>query len=93
MEVKEIKYADILIHNEVHYPNRIALYSNEQSYTYEELNQVTSLYASKLIEMGVKKGDHVVLWSYNNANWFLNFLSIYKNWCSSCFNELQYSCQ
>lgn len=49
MEVKEIKYADILIHNEVHYPNKIALYSNEQSYTYEELNQVTSLYASKLI--------------------------------------------
>ena len=78
MKIKEITYAKILASNGIHYSDKIALYSNEQSYTYEELNQVTSLYASKLIEMGVKKGDHVVLWSYNNANWFLNFLSIIK---------------
>jgi non-ribosomal peptide synthetase component E (peptide arylation enzyme) len=78
MKIQEIKYADILLRNEQNYPYKLALFSEGQSYDYKELNKITNVYASKLIEMGIKKGDHVILWGYNNANWFLNFLSIIK---------------
>ena len=61
MKIQEIKYADILLRNEQNYPYKLALFSEGQSYDYKELNKITDVYASKLIEMGIKKGDHVIL--------------------------------
>ena len=74
MKIQEIKYADILIDNEIKYPNKIALCSDNQNYTYKELNRITDIYAANLLDMGIKKGDHVVIWGCNSANWFINFI-------------------
>lgn len=79
MKIQEIKYADILIDNEIKYPNKIALCSDNQNYTYKELNRITDIYAANLLDMGIKKGDHVVIWGCNSANWFINFISIIKS--------------
>lgn len=78
MEVKEITYARYLGENAKSHPDTVALSSNGVSYTYSELDKITDVFAAKLIQKGIKKNDHVSLWAYNSAEWFISFASIIK---------------
>lgn len=76
--VQEISYAKLIEKNYKIFSNKVALLSDNRSYTYAQLMTITDICAANMIEMGIKKGDHVVLWGYNSANWFINYISIIK---------------
>lgn len=78
MVIEETTYAKLISENAKKNPDKVALCSGSDSYTYKELDRITDVYASKIIQMGVQKGDHVALWGFNSANWFLTYVSIIK---------------
>ena len=45
-----------------------------QTVTYSQLKTYTLRFAQRLIRMGVKKGDRVVLWAVNGIDWMVGFL-------------------
>ncbi|MBR6331894.1 MAG: acyl--CoA ligase [Dehalococcoidales bacterium] len=57
---------------------KVAITFKGRKYTFEELSLSVNYFANKLIEMGVKEGDHVALLSMNSYNWFIAFLSIVR---------------
>ncbi len=54
-------------------PDHEALVSAHQHlrYTYRELQHASHQLASGLLELGLKPGDRVGIWSHNNAQWLL----------------------
>lgn len=58
--------------------NKTALISGKERYSYAELDRAINLCASDLISMGVCKGDHVGLWSFNSANVVIAFFAIVR---------------
>lgn len=78
MIVEETTYAKVISGNAKQFPDRVAVCSGNTSYTYKELDRISDVYAAKIMEMGIEKGDHVALWGYNSANWYLTFVSIIK---------------
>ena len=57
---------------------KTALISGTERYSYAELDKAVNLCASDLIAMGVNKGDHVGLWSFNSANVVIAFFAIVR---------------
>ena len=78
MTIEETTYAEILAKKAKECPDRVAFCSEGQCYTYAELDKITDVFAAKIIGFGIKKNDHVALWGYNCANWFVTYLSIIK---------------
>lgn len=78
MIVEETTYAKVISGNAKQFPDRVAVCSGNTSYTYKELDRISDVYAAKIMAMGIEKGDHVALWGYNSANWYLTFVSIIK---------------
>ena len=58
------------------YPGRLAIVSNGQNCTYEEMHWGILGLEKRLRAMGVKQGSRVALWSYNSANWLIAFFAI-----------------
>jgi fatty-acyl-CoA synthase len=48
------------------YPDRDAVVFQEQRLTYSQLGQRVNQFAKGLMKIGIKKGDHVAIWSTNN---------------------------
>ncbi|MCR5494981.1 MAG: acyl--CoA ligase [Treponema sp.] len=78
MILEETTYAKVISGNAKQFPDRVAVCSGNTSYTYKELDRISDVYAAKIMAMGIEKGDHVALWGYNSANWYLTFVSIIK---------------
>lgn len=78
MKTMEITYADFLKKNAVENSDSIALCSDKKKYTYAELDKITDAFAAELVKNGLKKNDHIALWSYNSSQWVISFLSILK---------------
>lgn len=78
MEIKEITYAEVLKRNAAEFGSKVAVCSLNESYTYKELDEITDKFAAKIVQMGVKEGDHVALWGYNSGNWAVTYFSIIK---------------
>lgn len=55
------------------YESRTAIVCGEQSCTYGELEHAIRAFSQKLRDMGVRKGDHVALWSFNSINWIVAY--------------------
>jgi fatty-acyl-CoA synthase len=55
------------------YPDNDALVYVERGlrYSYREFNEVCRTVAKGLLELGVKKGDHVSIWAYNVPEWVI----------------------
>ena len=62
------------------YPNKLALMTleNEKSLTWQELDQLSDEYAKGFLALGLKKGDHLAIWSTNKIEWALSFLGASK---------------
>lgn len=59
-------------------PDKIAVESDEQNYTWKELDDLSNLLAVRLSRIGVVKGSHAAIWSTNSPNWIITFLALIK---------------
>ncbi|MFH1982280.1 MAG: AMP-binding protein [Pseudomonadota bacterium] len=60
------------------YPDRPALIYLGQSFSYARLKALSERFAGALQEMGVGKGDRVLVYIYNCPQWVIAFLAIQK---------------
>ena len=59
-------------------PDRTALASDEGSYTWRELDHLSTCMAARMLSHGVRKGTHAGIWSTNSPNWIITFLALEK---------------
>ena len=58
--------------------NRVACIFDDVVYTWRELYQISDAVAGKLVNIGVKKGDHVGLLGVNTIEWLVCYYAIHK---------------
>ncbi|MFO8050126.1 MAG: AMP-binding protein [Thermoplasmatota archaeon] len=68
--------SDLLERAANEHPQRIAIFYEELTVTYEQLNDHASRFASGLLKMGIKKGDRVGLYMPNYPEWVTAFFGI-----------------
>lgn len=56
---------------------------SKRSYTYRQLFEKSDVYAEKLQQCGIKKGDRVIIVAENSPEWNVSFLSIMKLRCTA----------
>ncbi|MCF8145226.1 MAG: AMP-binding protein [Deltaproteobacteria bacterium] len=60
------------------YPDRTAIVYLGERFTYAQLRDLSERFAGALADMGVKKGDRVMIYVSNCAQWVIAFLGIQK---------------
>ncbi|OQX61666.1 MAG: AMP-dependent synthetase [Desulfococcus sp. 4484_242] len=60
------------------YPDRTAIVYLGERFTYARLRDLSERFAGALTDMGVKKGDRVMIYVSNCAQWVIAFLGIQK---------------
>lgn len=60
------------------YPDRTAIVYLGERFTYARLRDLSERFAGALADMGVKKGDRVMIYVSNCAQWVISFLGIQK---------------
>ena len=60
------------------YPERMAIVGNGRHCTYEEMHRGIAGICGKLLDLGVRKGSRVAVFSYNSANWLIAFFAIVR---------------
>jgi long-chain acyl-CoA synthetase len=60
------------------YPDRTAVIYLGQHYSYNQLRNLSERLAGALVDMGVKKGDRVLIYISNCIQWVIAFLGIQK---------------
>ena len=60
------------------YPNRIALVYLGEHFSYARMKDLSERFAGALSSSGVKKGDRVMIYIPNSAQWVIAFLGIQK---------------
>jgi len=60
------------------YPDRTALVYLGERFSYRRLRDLSERFAGALAELGVKKGDRVMIYVSNCAQWVIAFLAIQK---------------
>ncbi len=60
------------------FPNRPAVSENGIPLSYAELNEKAGRVAAKLVEMGLKPGEHVGLCAPNSADWLIFYFGVLK---------------
>src|SRR4051794_24064454 len=66
--------ADVIRRSARRWPQRTALHFGERRWTYEELDDATSRVASRLLELGLGKGDRVAALGTNSDAYLLLYL-------------------
>ena len=59
-------------------PDRLALVAGDRRLTYRELDDRATAFARYLVDVGVRPGSHVGIYSYNRAEWVEAMLGCYK---------------
>ncbi|MDO4268077.1 MAG: class I adenylate-forming enzyme family protein, partial [Eubacteriales bacterium] len=59
-------------------PDRAALSCGEQSYTWKELDDLSSFMAAEMAASGASAGTRAGIWSTNSPNWVITFLALEK---------------
>jgi long-chain acyl-CoA synthetase len=60
------------------YPDRPAIIYLGETFTYRRLKNLIDRFATSLTQLGIKKGDKVMLYISNSAQWVIAFFSIQK---------------
>ncbi len=84
MEVKEIFFSDILNLNVQRNPDSIAIAESGLKITYKELKEKTDAFAAYMVQTGVRKGTHIMLWSVNSISWVITFLAAHRIGAVAC---------
>jgi len=69
---------DLLDAAAAHYPDREAVVFREERVTYRELKRRSDDFARGLLDLGLRPGDHIVLWMPNRSEWNVANLGIAK---------------
>ena len=60
------------------YPERVAVHFLGKNYSYRKLRNLGERFAGALADLGVKKGDRVMIYITNSIQWVVAFLGIQK---------------
>ncbi|MBW1960583.1 MAG: AMP-binding protein [Deltaproteobacteria bacterium] len=60
------------------YPDRTAIIYLGKRFTFSHLKNLSERFAASLIDMGIQKGDRVLLYIPNSPQWVISFLGIQK---------------
>ena len=69
---------EILYRNARKYPQKTALIYGKQSWTFSELDQLSNKVANSLLELGVKKGDHISMMMTSSEKFIATYFGILK---------------
>ncbi|HQO77650.1 MAG TPA: AMP-binding protein, partial [Thermodesulfobacteriota bacterium] len=58
--------------------HKILVTSDSSDYTFRELQQISDRLARRLVDWGIRKGDHVAVWAHNIPEWEFLFLGLGK---------------
>ena len=79
MELVNRTIADCLRTMAEKYPDHIALEQTDWICTFRELDEITDAYAGRLMHCyGVKKGQHIGIWSVNTPSFVFTALALVK---------------
>lgn len=78
MEILTTTIYDALRSVSAQKPNAPAITDSYTAYTFAELVDAIDSCAAFLQRAGVKRGDHVALWAFNSANWFITWCGIMR---------------
>lgn len=78
MANRHLHLADIIEAVSDAVPDRVALITNQGSYTYGELDERATRLANHLLSSGVGPGDHVAVHAMNGVEWAEAFYACYK---------------
>ncbi len=78
MELRELTLGKMLSERRQKTPDKTAINYLGQSYSFEEMDELSDSVAMMLYEKGVKKGNHVGLWGQNSVAWIVFFLAAGK---------------
>ena len=70
------------------FPNSAAIFVDDRSYTYGELNGLSSAVCALLKAHGITKGDRVGIFTENNIYTYASVLGILS--CGACYVPLNY---
>lgn len=59
-------------------PDKIALETDEQQYTWRDLDILSNYMAARMLSCEIRKGTRVGIWSTNSPNWIIVFLALMK---------------
>jgi fatty-acyl-CoA synthase len=78
MDYDHLRVGDLVKINAAKYPDKKALINSDGSirYSYQELSDLVDNLAKALIDMGVKKGDKVIIWAVNCVEWVISQIGI-----------------
>lgn len=60
------------------YPDKPAVIYLGERFSYARLKDLSERFAGALVDMGVKKGDRVMIYTSNCVQWFITFLAVQK---------------
>ncbi len=58
--------------------DKLALISDQNSFSYSQVDEFSSIIASNLVSLGLAKGDRVAIWAPNMNEWVLAAIGIHK---------------
>ena len=58
------------------FPDRTAAQYGEDAYSWAELDKEVTRAASGLTELGIRRGDHVAIWSANSPSFIISFYAV-----------------
>ncbi len=76
MKNRKYTLSDLLRYAAENDPNRIAIFYEDCTLTYKELDKLASAFASGLLKMGIEKGDRVGLYMPNYPKWIVAYFGI-----------------
>ena len=77
-DVSEMSFGAFLKHKAMHEGGKPVLSHAGKTYTWSDVDAVSSVIAEELYKRGVRKGAHVGLCGENSANWVFTFYAIQK---------------
>ncbi len=69
---------DFLRKSTQHYPDKTALVSNQQQWTYSQIESVTTRLGTHLLDLGIKPGDRVIIFLENSCEVVISIFAILK---------------
>jgi long-chain acyl-CoA synthetase len=60
------------------YPDKPAVIYLGQAFSYARMKDLSERFAGSLVDMGVRKGDRVMIYTANCVQWFIAFLAVQK---------------
>lgn len=79
-ELISVTIGDLLSDAAQKYPDEVAVKYTDRDYkrTWKEFNDEIEQIAKSFLAMGIKKGDHIAIWSTNTPEWLLTFYASAK---------------